>query len=60
MTFNELRKATRYSLKEFSDYYNIPYRTIHNWDSGKREPPGYVIELMIYKLIKENRLREEV
>lgn len=59
MRFNELRLAANMSLVEFSSYFNIPYRTIQNWDSGKREPPGYVIELMAYKLEQEKMIREE-
>ena len=56
MRFNELRLAADMSLTEISSYFNIPYRTIQNWDSGKREPPYYVIELMAYKLKHDKKL----
>ena len=59
MRFSELRRAAGMSLVEISNYFNIPYRTIQNWDSGKREPPNYVIELMAYKLKQEKIIREE-
>ncbi|MDO4500308.1 MAG: hypothetical protein Q4B60_03425 [Erysipelotrichaceae bacterium] len=31
---------------EFSKRYNIPFRTIQNWELGSRKPPEYVIELL--------------
>ena len=35
--------------KEFCDYYNIPYRTVTDWEAGKRKMPKYVLELMEFK-----------
>lgn len=40
------------------NYFNIPYRTIQNWDNGVREPASYIIELMLYKLKKEDIIKE--
>lgn len=54
MTFKELRKASGMTQKAFSDYFNIPKRTIENWEQGVNEVPKYLIELIEYKLIKEN------
>ena len=31
------------------DYYNIPYRTVTDWEAGKRKMPEYVLELMEFK-----------
>ena len=33
----------------FCDYYNIPYRTVTDWEAGKRKMPEYVLELMEFK-----------
>ena len=40
--------------QEFADYFNIPKRTLENWEAGTRKPPMYLIELIEYKIKKEN------
>ena len=35
---------------EFAQRYNIPYRTIQNWESGLRKPPEYILELLEHKV----------
>ena len=49
----QLRTDMGMSRKEFCDYYNIPYRTVTDWETGKRKMPGYVLELMEYKATAE-------
>lgn len=53
MTIKELRNACDMTIKAMSDYLHIPYRTLQDWESGQRTPPDYVIELIEYKLHKE-------
>lgn len=53
MNIKELRLSTGMSIQEFSDYFNIPRRTIENWEGGQRKPPVYVVELIKYKIDKE-------
>lgn len=53
MTFKELRVASGMNMTEFSKHFNIPYRTIQNWENEVRKCPEYVLELMQYKLEKE-------
>lgn len=55
MTVKELRTSHGMNIKEFSDYFNIPYRTVQNWDAGVRECPEYLLELMKYKLNNESK-----
>ena len=31
---------------EFAERYNIPFRTIQNWEAGVRKPPEYVVALL--------------
>ena len=50
MTFKELREYSGMNLKQFSDFFKIPYRTVQNWESGQRNAPEYVLELIKYKL----------
>jgi putative transcriptional regulator len=47
MTDSErIRKILGVSRSEFSRRYNIPLRTLEEWDAGRRTPPTYVIELL--------------
>ena len=48
-----LRGKTGMNRKQFAEYFNIPYRTVENWENGVREIPPYLLELIEYKLIKE-------
>ena len=51
--FKTLLKDSGMNMKQFSDYFQIPYRTIQNWNLGVRECPEYLLKLMQYKLEKE-------
>ena len=53
MTFKQLRQASGMNKTEFAKYFNIPYRTVQNWELELRECPPYLLELMKYKLEKE-------
>lgn len=44
-----LRTDMGMNRKEFCDYYNIPYRTVADWEAGKRKMPEYVFELMEFR-----------
>ena len=55
MTLNELIKGSGMNLKEFSEYFNIPYRTVQDWNAGRRTPPEYLLELISYKLDNEKK-----
>lgn len=54
MTFKELRALTRMTFKAFSEYFGIPSRTLQQWEYGERTPAPYLMDLMVYKLKKEN------
>lgn len=45
-----LRIEYRMSRKEFAEYFNIPYRTVQNWELGYRKCPLYLREMMRFKL----------
>lgn len=57
-----LRVQAGMTQREFSEYLNIPLRTIQEWEQGRRTPPVYVVELIKYKIEKERlgmlRLKE--
>ena len=53
MNIKELRLSTGMTQSEFGKCFNIPMRTIQNWEGGKRNCPKYLAELIEYKLEKE-------
>ena len=46
MTISEMRERLKVSRAEFSRRYNIPIRTLENWESGKSKCPYYVRQLL--------------
>lgn len=57
MNIKEAREAAGLSRAEMSRVFEIPVRTLENWDAGKNTPPPYVEKLIIEKLeaIKKER-----
>ena len=54
MTIREMRTCLGNTQSEFAARYNIPFRTIQNWEAGVRNPPDYIIDLL------ENRVRADL
>ena len=46
----ELRISTGMNRREFADYFEIPYRTMQQWELGDRKMPEYLLRLMAYKI----------
>lgn len=53
MTIKELRLATGMTQTAFAKYFEIPLRTVQDWEAEKRQPLEYLVKLMQYKLEKE-------
>lgn len=53
MTIKELRLACSMTQQAFADYFEIPKRTLEDWEAGRRKPPVYLAKLIEYKLRKE-------
>ena len=45
----ELRTSTGMTRREFCEYFEIPYRTLQDWELGNRKMPDYLLRLMAYK-----------
>ena len=60
MNIKDLRHKAGMTQKKFGEYLNIPKRTIENWDSGDRNPPIYLVELIKYKLEKEKMIMNKI
>ena len=56
MIIKELRAMSGMTQKEFAEYFNIPKRTVEDWDRGARKCPEYLIALMEYKLKNESKI----
>lgn len=46
MTTLEIRALLGISRAEFSRRYEIPIRTLENWDAGTRQPPEWAVKLL--------------
>lgn len=44
------REAAGLTQAEMSEIFEIPKRTIGNWETGDRKPPAYVEKLIVEKL----------
>lgn len=55
----ELREKMGMNRREFCDYYGIPYRTVQDWEAGKRELPDYLLRLIIYRAEIEHAINGE-
>lgn len=49
----QIKERSGMNWKEFSAYFQIPYRTVQDWERGNRKMPEYVLWLMEYKLRME-------
>lgn len=49
----ELRNSTGMNRREFAEYFEIPYRTVQEWELGNRKMPEYLFRLMAYKIQME-------
>ena len=46
MKVKKIRELTGLNQSEFSRKYNIPLRTIQDWEAERRIPPEYVLALL--------------
>lgn len=54
MNIREMRTRMGNTQSEFAARYNIPVRTIQNWEAGVRKPPEYIVDLL------EQRIRDDL
>lgn len=50
ITIKEARQAAGLSQQGVTDVLGIPRRTLQDWESGKRTPPGWAEALVVEKL----------
>jgi len=54
MNIREMRARLGATQSEFAARYNIPFRTVQNWETGVRKPPEYIIDLL------EQRIKDDL
>ena len=55
----ELRESTGLNRKEFCEKFDIPYRTMTEWELGHRNAPTYVLRLLTYYIDMQKQLSEK-
>lgn len=46
MTIKELRQQTGLTQAEFANKFNIPVKSLQNWEIGRTSPPVYIPEMI--------------
>ena len=54
----ELRESTGMNRKEFCQYFQIPYRTVTDWELDNRHAPEYVLRLLEYYIRNEGLMKK--
>ena len=55
----ELRESTGMTRREFCEFFEIPYRTLQDWELGNRKMPEYLLRLMEYKIKTEGLAKQK-
>ena len=55
----ELRESTGMNRREFCEYFDIPYRTVTEWERDNRHAPSYVLRLLEYYILMEKLIRDK-
>ena len=55
----ELRESTGMNRREFCEYFEIPYRTVTEWERDNRHAPEYVLRLLEYYIRMENLMKDK-
>ena len=55
----ELREMTGMNRTEFCDYFQIPYRTVTDWERDNRHAPEYVLRLLEYYIRMEKNIKNK-
>ena len=53
--FKMIRQKSGMNRTEFSSWLGVPYRTMQEWELGRRAMPEYVLRLIAYKVMNELR-----
>ncbi|MDO5418309.1 MAG: XRE family transcriptional regulator [Lachnospiraceae bacterium] len=54
----ELRESTGMNRVQFCEYFQIPYRTVSDWEKDVRHAPDYVLRLLEYYIRMEGLMKK--
>ena len=57
-TLKRTREKLGMNRTQFSQYIQIPLRTLEEWEAGRRQMPDYVLRLLTYYTKMERLLTE--
>ena len=60
----ELRELTGMNRRQFCDFFEIPYRTVSEWERDGRHAPDYLLRLLEYyirmeKITKDSLIKKQ-
>ena len=58
-TLKGTRELLGMNRTEFSQYMNIPLRTLEEWEAGRRQMPDYVLRLIAYYVRVQQLLKKK-
>lgn len=53
------RELVGMNRRAFSEYMNIPLRTLEEWEAGRRKMPDYVLRLITYYIRMEQLMKSK-
>ena len=53
VSIEEARKQQGMCRREVSEWLEIPYRTLTNWENGERSCPDYIEKLIVEKILRD-------
>ena len=59
MNVKEMRELLGLSQEAFAKKYGIPKRSIENWESGKRKPAEYLINLLERAVLEDAKQKND-
>ena len=54
-----LRAETGFNRKQFAEHFQIPLRTVEEWEEGRRKPPEYIPRLIKYQILYEQQFGKQ-
>lgn len=58
LSIYSIMQINRATMRDLSQEYKIPYRTIQNWKDGARKPPEWLLPLIAYAVLSDKSNRE--
>lgn len=55
-TINDIMHYFGFTIKDISERFNIPYRTVQNWAGGVSTPPPYIIRMIWWIICDEDTI----